>query len=72
MTNVVKLHPVEVGEGYRSDADEILEKAKGQGFSNVLVIAQFEDGELWVSSAANVGEALVLMEKAKHQICFGE
>ena len=72
MSNVHKFEPVLVGEGYRFDADVILDGAKGQPFENVLVIGQLESGELWISSAANAGEALILMEKAKRQICFGE
>ena len=69
---VHKFEPREVGSGYRFDPDKILEQAKGRGHTNILVIGELEDGSLWVSSAANAGEALVLMEKAKHQIIFGE
>lgn len=72
MSNVHKFEPVLVGKGYRFDADVILDEAKGHLFDNVLVIGQLESGELWISSAANAGEALILMEKAKRQICFGE
>ena len=64
-SNVVELVPDSVGEGYRFDPDQILEEAKGRGFTNILVIGDLEDGTLWA------GEALVLMEKAKHQIVFG-
>lgn len=69
---VVKFTPQVVGEGYRFDPDQILEAAKGQGYTNILIIGELESGELWVSSAANAGEAMILMEKAKRQICFGE
>ena len=69
--NVHKFEPELVGEGYRFDPDAILEEAKGQGFTNVLIIAEQPDGEIWVSSAANGGVALVLMERAKRQIVFG-
>lgn len=72
MSNVVKLEPVEVGEGYRFDPDEILEAAKGQGFATLAILGQFEDGTFWVSGSANAGETLILMERAKHQIVFGE
>jgi hypothetical protein len=70
--NVVKFHPVEVGEGYRFDPNTILEEAKGHDFSSVVVIGELPDGKTWVSSAANAGEALVLMERAKRLIVFGE
>jgi len=69
---VVRFEPREVGSGYRFDPDKILEEAKGRGHINILVIGELDDGTLWVSSAANAGEAMVLMEKAKRQICFGE
>lgn len=69
---VHKFEPREVGSGWRFDPDQILEAAKGQGHTNILIIGELEDGSLWVSSAANAGEAMILMEKAKHQICFGE
>lgn len=69
---VVKFEPQIVGSSYRFDPDQILEEAKGQGFTNILIIGELESGELWVSSAANAGEAMILMEKAKRRICFGE
>lgn len=72
MAEVVKFHPVVVGEGYRFDPDAILDAAKGQGFTNVLILGELPDGELWVSSAANAGEALVLMRRAEHKIVFPE
>ena len=71
MDNVIKLVPDQVGEGYRFESDEILESAKGKGLTSVVVIGELENGELWVSSAANAGEALILIERAKHHIVFG-
>ncbi len=63
--NVVKFDPVVVGENYRFDPDEILEKAKGRGFTNLAIIADLPDGELWLSGSANAGETLILIERAK-------
>lgn len=65
-------HLVEVGPGFRFDPDQILDAAKGQEFTTLAIIAQKPDGSIWVSSTANAGEALVLMEKAKRVIVFGE
>ena len=72
MGEVHKFQPKLIGTTYRFDVDQTLEDAKGQGFTNVLIIAEQEDGDFWISSAANAGEALVLMEKAKHKIVFGD
>lgn len=72
MSEVVKLQPVEVGEGFRFEPDAILEAAKGQGFTTVAVLGQLEDGSFWVSGSANAGETLILMERAKRQFCFGD
>lgn len=65
-------HLVEVGSGFRFDPDQILDGAKGQEFTTLAILAQKPDGTIWVSSTANAGESLVLMEKAKRLIVFGE
>lgn len=72
MAEVVKFEPRAVGEAYRFDADEILEAAKGQGFTTVAVLGQLEDGSIWVSSSANAGETVILMRHAERQIVFGD
>lgn len=72
MAEIVRLHPESVGEGYRFDPDAILETAKGQGFITVAVLAQNADGSIWISGSANAGETLVLMERAKRLVVFGE
>lgn len=70
--SVTKLELVEVGENFRFGPDDILEKAKGRGFTKVSVIAQNPDGTIWVSGSSNAGETLILMELAKHKIVHGE
>ena len=72
MAKVLKFKPQVVGEGYRFDPDAILEAAKGQDFGNIVIVGENQDGSIWVSSAANAGEALILMERAKKQIIFGD
>lgn len=72
MAEVVQFKPALVGEGYRFDASEILEAAKAKNFDRVAILGETEDGELYVAGNANGGETLVLMEKAKRLIVFGE
>jgi hypothetical protein len=72
MAKVVKFEPVVVGEGFRFDADEILDAAKGQEFTILAILGELEDGTIWVSGTANAGETMVLMERAKRQIVFGD
>ncbi|RWK39245.1 hypothetical protein [Mesorhizobium sp.] len=72
MSNVVRLEPVEVGPGYRFDPDELLEAAKGHEFATLVIIGELPNGETWVSGSASVGEALVMIERGKHQLVFGE
>lgn len=69
---VVNLRPAVVGDGYRFDPDTILEEAKDNGFVTLAVLGEDADGKLWISGNANAGETLVLMEKAKRLIVFGE
>lgn len=57
--------PVSVGDGYRFDPDETLESAKGQAFSELVIIGTLPTGERWISGNCNAGEALILMERAK-------
>lgn len=72
MSNVSKLELVEVGEDFRFDPDDILEQAKGQGFTRLVIIGETEnDDELYVAGTANAGESLILMELAKLQIIKG-
>jgi hypothetical protein len=69
MAEIVQFKPVEVGEGYRFDPNELLEAAKDQGFTATLaIIGQLEDGSIWISGSANAGETLIPMEKAKRQV----
>lgn len=63
---VVKLELAHVGDGYRFDPDELLEKAKGKGFTNLVIIGELpDDDDLYITGMANAGEALILMEQAK-------
>jgi hypothetical protein len=72
MSNIVEFKPVEVGEGFRFDPDELLEAAKGNITGRLAIIGEMEDGSIWVSGSANAGETLILMEMAKRRIVFGE
>ncbi len=68
MSNVTKLELVEVGDGFRFEADQILDGAKGQPFTVISIIGQLEDGIMWVSGSANAGETMILLERAKRHI----
>lgn len=72
MGEVHKLVPVEVGEGFRFDHDELLDAAKGRDFGRLAIIGDLPDGTIWISGSANAGETLILLEKAKRMIVFGE
>lgn len=72
MADVVKLELVEVGENFRFDSDFLLEAAKGKNFQRMAIVAQNEDGSIWLSGSANAGETLILMEMAKHQLIHGK
>lgn len=71
MSKILKFEPVEVGSDFRFDADETLEYAKGQPFTCLAIIGQLEDGSQWITGNANAGEILVMMERAKHHLIFG-
>ena len=69
---VVDFKPATIGEGFRFDSDEILDGAKGQSFITFAIIGELEDGTMWTSGNANTGETLILFERAKHHLVFGE
>lgn len=72
MADVVKFQPVEVGSDFRFDPDDLLEKAKGQGFTTLVILGELEDGSQWVSGSANAGETVIMIERAKHALIFGD
>lgn len=72
MADPIKLGIAHCGEDYRFDPDVILEEAKGQGFTDLVVIGFDKNGDLWVSGNANAGETLILMERAKQYLIFGD
>ena len=71
-TNIIPFEPVEIGSTFRFDPDQVLEDAKGCDATTLAIIGRAEDGRVWYTGNANCGELLILIERAKHQIVFGE
>lgn len=66
---VLRLVPNEVGDGYRFEADQILEGAKGCKFTNLVIIGEIEGEEdLYIGGMASAGESMILIERAKMDI----
>ena len=72
MNNVLKFDPVVVGSGYRFKQDQILDEAKGTEFALLCVLGEDSEGDLYVAGNANAGEIMILLERAKKRIVFGE
>ena len=70
--NVVRLHPVEIGAGFRFDTDEMLQNTIGTPFERLVIIGELENGEFYIAGSANAGETMILLERAKHSIVFGD
>ena len=68
MSNITHLHPVEIGDGIRLDARDILESAKDKGLVRVIIIGELYDGELYVAGTDGAADSLMLMEQAKKVI----
>lgn len=69
---VVRLVPSEMGSSFRLDADATLEAMKGKPIVSLLILAELEDGGFEIGSNCNSGEALFLVERARHCIVFGD
>lgn len=72
MAEIHKLQLVEIGEGVRLDEDEVIRAALGQRLRSVVIIGETPEGDMWISSNANGGEAIIQMERAKRFIIFGD
>lgn len=72
MADVLKFKPVSLGTLARLDPNEILDDAKAEGFSTVIVIGEMEDGALGIASNANIGVTMILLERAKYTMLFDE
>jgi hypothetical protein len=70
--SVVRLVPSEMGSSFRLDADATLDAMKGKPIVSLFIVAELEDGGLEIGSNCNSGEALFLIERARHCIVFGE
>lgn len=69
---IIELIPEVVGEGYRFDSEKILDAAKEYKFDRLMIVGELEDGSMYCAGTANAGETLILLERAKHSIIFGE
>lgn len=66
--NIIPFVPVEVGDGYKFDADEVLEEAKGQDFIRLVLVGEKPDGEVYVAASDGIAESLLLFERGKMKI----
>lgn len=72
MNNVVKLELVEMGENLRFDPDQTLEDAKGHDFVSLVILGELTDGSSFIAGNCNTGEALIVIERVKHSLLFGD
>ena len=67
---VINFRPVSVGEGFRYDPRELLEKARAMDYDTLVIIGE-KNGVITLDRNANKGETVVLLEKTKHLLVFG-
>jgi hypothetical protein len=72
MADILRLVPPTIGDGVRLNVDDMLEEAKGKDFTQAVIIAERQDGTTVCFGSANAGESLILIERAKRIIVFGE
>jgi hypothetical protein len=70
--NVIQLVPDSVGEAYEVQVVDVLDGAAAEGLTMVGVIGYDADGGLFVAGSHGDGELIMLLERAKHYILFGE
>lgn len=70
--NVLRMVPDLIGEDVDLGVKNVLEEAVEFGLDTVVVIGETEDGEIYVAGSHNAGASLVLIERAKHKLVFGD
>lgn len=66
---VLKFEPSVIEGGVT--VDENLDEAKTWGLATVLIIGETDAGEMYIGGSHNSGTAMILMERAKHALVFG-
>lgn len=72
MSNVTEFVPQVVGEGVRFNPDQMFQNLIGADINTVTVIIEDGDGNVSTYGNCNRGESLVLMERAKRFLVFGD
>ena len=65
--NVIKLVPDTVGGDYLIPPDQVLQQAVGR-LTDVVVIGEDEDGEIYIAASRNQGVANLLIDMAKAKL----
>lgn len=70
--NVLRLVPDRIGEDVDLGVKNVLEEAEEYDLDTVVVIGETKEGEMYVAGSRNAGASLVLIERAKHKLVFGD
>lgn len=70
--NVIHLVPDSIGDAYVVQVSDVLDGAVAEGLTMVGVIGYDAGGGVFVAGSHSDGELIMLLERAKHYILFGE
>ena len=65
MLNVINFTGQTIGDGIRVAPENVLDGAKAQSFSEVVVMGRLDDGEIYTAGTCGAADTLMLIEQAK-------
>lgn len=69
---ILKFEPTIVGGGATISPDEVMDAAKEIGLTTLVLTGETADGNIYIAGTISAGDAVMLLEKAKHGIIFGD
>jgi hypothetical protein len=72
LAEIINIRTGLVGDGRKLSPASVLDAARAADLSTVVVIGYEQDGSLYAASTDGTGDCLLLIERAKQLIVFGD
>lgn len=66
--NVIPFSPQVVGDGYKVDPHIMLDAARENDFTELVIVGIMPDGEIYLASSNGIPNAVYLLEVAKSRL----
>ena len=69
--NIVTLVPDSVGDDFKFDPEQVLDACRGK-YTDLVVIGEDENGELFIHATSNLSRANLMMDIVKARLVSGD